>query len=306
VRLVAGLDVGGTKTLGIVADADGRTVARFAAATRSGDPATLLGFVADATVALAAAAGVAVGDLLAVGVGIPGLVDPSSGSVRNAVNLGLGPAPVPLADHLASVTGVRIVVLNDVDAAAVGASTLLGRPDLAYLSIGTGVAAGFVLGGALRRGRRGASGEIGHLVIDPAGPECRCGQRGCMEAMVAGPAIARQWPASNGTSPAVALADAAQGGDPRAVAVLAVVADNVAAAVTVLALTVDPDVVVLGGGVTEAGAPLFDAVGAALRHRAAAASLLTDLDLAGRLVVLPPARAAGAVGAAVHGRAALR
>lgn len=300
--LVAGIDVGGTKTLGIVAAADGTTVAHVRSPTRAGDPATLLDFVAETAEALADSAGLGVDDLSAIGVGIPGLVDASTGSVRNAVNLGLGTGPVALGDHVAGTTGVATIVVNDVDAAAVGASRLLGRHDLAYLSIGTGVAAGLVLGGQLRRGRRGASGEIGHLVVDPGGPRCGCGQRGCLEALVAGPAIARRWPAQNGASPAAALAVAAAGGDAAAVAALAEVAGHLAAAITLLALTVDPDVVVLGGGVTEAGTPLSDAITTALRARAAGSELLVDLDLAARLVVLPPESAAGAVGAALLAR----
>ena len=302
---VAGLDVGGTKTLGIVADGAGRTVARIELATRAGDAATLLGFVARATTAIAQAAGLAVTELAAVGVGIPGLVDGPAGTVRNAVNLGLDGASVPLGEHVSRAAGVPAVVVNDVDAAAVGASSLLGRPDLAYLSIGTGVAAGFVLDGRLRRGRRGASGEIGHLVVDPTGPACACGQRGCLEALVAGPAIARRWPSANGVSPATALTAAATAGDAAAVALLTAIAGEVAAAVTLLALTVDPDVVVIGGGVTEAGPALAEAVTAALRARAQGSALLADLDLAARLVLLAPERAAGAVGAALLARQAV-
>ena len=89
--------------------------------------------------------------------------------------------------------------------------------DLAYLSIGTGVAVGLVLDGRLRRGWRGAAGEIGHLPVAGDGPRCECGQRGCLEAVASGAAIARRWPVHDGASPAAALFDAARRGDDDAI-----------------------------------------------------------------------------------------
>jgi predicted NBD/HSP70 family sugar kinase len=304
VSIVAGLDVGGTKTLGVVAGTDGRPIAEVRLATRAGSADALLDFVADAAAKLAGEAGVTLGELDAIGVGIPGRVDSAAGTVRDAVNLGLGRGVVALGARLRELSGRPAIVANDVDAAAVGAAHLLGATDLAYLSVGTGIAAGFVFDGRLRRGRRSMVGEIGHLVVDPAGPVCACGQRGCLEAVAAGPAIARRWPTPDGGSPATALALAAADGDERAVTVLAEVARRLASAITLLALTVDPDVLVLGGGVAGAG-PAFDrAVRSALDDGAATSDLLAHLDLAGRLVVLAPDAAAGAVGAALLARAA--
>jgi predicted NBD/HSP70 family sugar kinase len=181
---------------------------------------------------------------------------------------------------------------------------LLGgeEPDLAYLSIGTGVAAGLVLDGRLRRGAAGAAGEIGHVVIDPAGPPCPCGQRGCLEALVSGPAIARRWPAAAGQPVATHLVDAAVAGDEAAASLLAEVGGHLASAVQLLALAVDPRHIVLGGGVTEAGEPLAEAVRTALVARARAVPLLADLALADRIVVLPSGAAPGATGAAMLAR----
>ena len=91
----------------------------------------------------------------------------TAGAVSHAVNLGLGGDWFPLAERLAERTGAAVVVENDVRAATWGAHVLSGADDLGYLSIGTGLAAGFVLGGVLRRGAHGAAGEIGHVPVDP-------------------------------------------------------------------------------------------------------------------------------------------
>jgi predicted NBD/HSP70 family sugar kinase len=237
-------------------------------------------------------------------VGVPGLVDRAAGTVRHAVNLGLGADPVGLADHLAEAAATPVVVDNDVNLAALGAAVALGcHGDLAYLSVGTGLAAGFVLDGRIRRGAHGAAGEIGHLPVDPDGPVCECGQRGCLEVLASGAAIAARWPSDDGEITAAAsLLAAAEAGDPAAVALRDEVAGHLAGAVALLAQTVDPELIVLGGGVAEAGAGLLDAVRAALRRRAARSPVLAAIDLAGRLALVPPGVPAGALGAAVLAR----
>ena len=183
--------------------------------------------VAETLADLAAAAGVSIDGFAAVGMGIPGLVDRDAGTVRHAVNLGLGDEPLALADHVGDLARAPVVVDNDVNVAAVGAASALGCPsDLAYLSVGTGVAAGFVLGGRIRQGAHGAAGEIGHLPVDPGGPLCECGQRGCLEAVASGTAIAKRWPSAGGAASAASeLLAAAAAGD----GVAAEVRDEVAA-----------------------------------------------------------------------------
>src|SRR5262249_8607072 len=150
----------------------------------------------------------------------------------------------------------RVVVATDVTLAALGAGAAPGcRGDLAYLSVGTGLAAGFVLDGRIRRGAHGAAGEIGHLPVDPEGPVCECGQRGCLEVLASGAAIAARWPSDDGEITAAAsLLAAAEAGDPAARALLNEVAGHLAGAVALLAQTVDPEAVGLGGGVAQAGA----------------------------------------------------
>src|SRR3984885_14789893 len=162
-----GLDIGATKILGAVVAADGAVLAQAREATVPGPD----GVLATATRVLDRLAANFDGVLPShVGIGIPGIVDRDRGAVSHAVNLGLGDEWFPLADRLAGPTRAAVVVENDLNAATWGAHVLSGADDLAYVSLGTGLAAGFVLGGVLRRGAHGAAGEIGHVPVDPGGP----------------------------------------------------------------------------------------------------------------------------------------
>ena len=127
----------------------------------------------DALARLAREAGRSLASFEVIGAGVPGWVRAGAGTVSHAVNLGVGPEPVALATRLTAATGVPAFVENDVNAAAFGAATLLAADDLAYLSVGTGLAAGLILGGALRRGAHGVVGEIGHLPVVAGGPALR-------------------------------------------------------------------------------------------------------------------------------------
>jgi glucokinase len=234
-----------------------------------------------------------------IGIGIPGIVDRHRGAVSHAVNIGIGGEPLPLARLLAERTGAVVTLENDVRAATWGAHVLSGADDLGYLSVGTGLAAGFVLGGELRRGASGAAGEIGHVPVDPGGPFCSCGQRGCLEMSAAASALTAAWPASGPLSPSAALFAAAAAGDPEARALRDRYAARVADAVRMLALSVDPAVIVIGGGITDLGDPLLTAVAAALRAQAAPSPFLAALNLAARVRLVPAGVPVGAIGAAM-------
>jgi glucokinase len=294
--LRVGLDIGGTKTLGVVVADDGDVVAQAREATVTGAD----GVLATATTVLDRLAAALDGALPPhVGIGFPGLVDHDRGAVSHAVNLGLGGDWLPLADRLADRTGAAVAVENDVRAAAWGAHVLSGADDLGYLSIGTGLAAGFVLGGLLRRGAHGASGEIGHVPVDPGGPLCSCGQRGCLELSAAASALTAAWPTDGGMSPAAALFAAAATGDPGAIAIRDRFCARVADAIRMLGLSVDPATIILGGGITDLGEPLLAAVTAALRAQAATSPFLAAINLADRVRLLPAGVPAAAIGAAM-------
>ena len=293
-----GLDVGATKTLGVVVTDDGAVVASVRQLT---DPGPL---------GVVATAGRVVDQLrhesgLAphgpVGVGVPGLVDVVGGAVRHAVNLDVGGDSLLLQSLLSERLGHEVLLENDVNVAALGAAQLLGADDLAYLSIGTGLAAGLVLDGRLRRGRLGAAGEIGHIPVDPTGEPCGCGQRGCLETIASGAALARMWPTPDGVPAARDLFARAAAGDIRAMATRTTFADGVAAAVRLLMLSVDIDCVVLGGGVAALGEPLREAVRSALETQSDSSPFLASLGLAERLELVESDQPVAAIGAAMLG-----
>lgn len=295
-----GVDIGGTKTDAVAIDERDRVVGQVKVPTGFGGRA-IVEVTAEAVTSLAASLGVAVTDFESVGIGIPGAIDSDAGRVSHAVNLGV--EDLALGPELAARLGVHVRVENDVNAAAVGAFHLLGLPadhSMAYLNLGTGLAAGLVLRGQLWRGSRGTAGEIGHIPVNPDGPICTCGQRGCLETVASGGAVSRQWP-STSERPVQALFEAADAGDPAAIAVRSSLIENIAAAVRVLVLTVDVDTVVIGGGISSLGEPLLSGVGDVLRGWAATSPFLASLELPERVQLVPPGFSAAAVGAAFVG-----
>jgi predicted NBD/HSP70 family sugar kinase len=293
-----GLDIGATKTSGVAVADDGTVLAEVREPTELG-PDGLLRTAARAVDRLRELSGHEPAG--PVGVGVPGLVDVERGVVEHAVNLGLNGDRLQLASVLSDRLDHPVVLENDVNAATLGAAEVTGATDLAYVSLGTGLAAGLLLEGRLRRGHDGAAGEIGHIPVDPAGSLCQCGQRGCLETLASGSALAAAWP-GNGTPPAQALFAAAEAGDRTAVAERDRFATAVACAVRLLALTVNVECVVLGGGVAQLGEPLREAVADALREQSRVSPFLAALDLPGRIRVLPGAVPVAALGAALVGR----
>lgn len=295
-----GIDIGGTKTDAVALAPDGTVAAEHRLPTGFG-AAAVLDSAETAVRALATALSTTPEAFSTVGVGIPGAVDRVTGRVAHAVNLGL--EDLDLGGELSLRLGRPVRVENDVNAAALGAWQALGggsSDSMAYLNLGTGLAAGLVLGGRLWRGARGVAGEIGHIPVDPAGAVCPCGQRGCLELAASGSGLARSWAGGDSVGD---LFLAAAAGDAEAVAVRDRLVEHVAAAVRLLVLTVDPDRVVIGGGLSSLGEELLGAVRAVLSGWAAGSGFLAMLDLPDRVEVLPREFPAAAVGAALVGAA---
>jgi glucokinase len=294
-----GVDIGGSKIAVLVVGADGEPCARRRSALESPDPDPAIAQIAAVIDASLSDAGLSRADVQAVGVGVPGRVDTRAGSVTFAVNLGW--QQVPLGAHLEVVLGLPVVVENDVRAAAVGLhrrSAVGSADDLAYLSIGTGISAGVILGGRLHRGVRGVAGEVGHVVLDAHGPACACGLHGCFEALAAGPAIARaarEAVAAGRSTNLARIADpsavdvfaAAAEGDEVALGIVADVGRWVARGVHALVLAYDVELVVIGGGVSRAGEPFLRAIEAGLAATRAASPFADEL-LGGTAVRLLP------------------
>ncbi len=296
-RWTVGLDVGGTKAHAVLLD-DGVPHASVRVTTGR----RLEGVVAAALEAiddLCAPAGLTAADLAGVGIGVPGIVDPAAGTVSHAVNLGIDAAAVPLGAVLSErLGGVPVAVENDLTVATLGAAEVLRVDDVALLAMGTGMAAGLVLGGKVRRGFRGGAGEVGHLLFRPDGPRCACGQRGCLELYGSGSALDAAWTSRSGRPAPVEVFEAATAGDPEAVAVLDVFVDAVATAVRVIALTVDVEYIVLGGGVAGVGAPMLAAVSEALSRQAVTSPFLAHMAIPERLRLTPTGVPVAPIGAA--------
>jgi glucokinase len=185
--------------------------------------------------------------------------------------------------------------------------------DLAYLSIGTGISAGVVLDGRLHRGARGMAGEIGHVVIDAAGPTCPCGLRGCFEALASGPSVARLAEAGldagvrsslAGERPvsAVAVYRAAADGDPFALELAEATGRHIARAVHELVMTYDVRRVVIGGGVAAAGETFLAPILRGLDRLRSESELAREVLPADIVHLLPAGSEAGAWGAVVLAR----
>lgn len=295
-----GLDIGGTKTDAVAVTGNGEIAGRIRRASGYGDDAVVAGVV-DSVRELQAGLGFGIADVLSVGVGIPGLVDAVSGRVLHAVNLGV--ESLDLAARASAQLGVPVAAENDVKAAALGAAAIRGAQSsgsMAYLNLGTGVAAGIVVGGTLWRGARGTAGEVGHISVDPHGRLCGCGQRGCIETLCGGGALARAWNRPSAL-PVLDIFEAAERGDTEALLLRADVARGAAAAVRVLVLSTDVETVVIGGGLTGLGDRLGDGIRSALIADAAGSPFLRSLHLDERIELLPSGSPAAALGAALVG-----
>ena len=279
-----GVDVGGSGVEAVALASDGSVVAHARIPTELGEA----GIVRSVLAAVDAVGGPAA----TIGIGIPGRI--AGGRVSDAVNLGV--RELDLAAAISHRTGSRVVVDNDVRAAALGASVRRGAQNLAYLNLGTGVAAGIVIGGHVVDGSSGVAGEIGHLSIDPRGPRCACGQRGCVEVFAGGGSIARR-----AGEPVERVAARAEAGDAAAREILADLARGAAAGVRALALAVDPELIMIGGGIARRGEKLRAEIAAELARAAEGSAFLAALRLEDRIEIVSPDEAIGAIGAALVG-----
>lgn len=287
-----GLDIGGTKIDAVAVAPTGETVDRVRVPT---------GFGADAVVrntlqvidSLRARTGAAP---TAVGIGIPGLIDHETGWVRHAVNLGL--SEVALGPLVAEHVGLPVQVENDVNVAALGAAQAmqLDGPH-AYLNIGTGLAAGIVVDRRLWRGARGNAGEVGHIPVLADGPVCVCGQRGCLETVASGSALATAWPGHPGST-TTNVFDSADAGDPAATAVRDRFVAGVASAVRILVVTADVESVVIGGGLATLGERLLLPLRADFDAAARSSPFVASLGLSSRVRLAPLDQPLAALGAA--------
>jgi glucokinase len=296
---VLALDIGGTKLAVAVVTGDGAVHGLQVEPTR---PEQGWQAIVDRLFALGrrSLAGAQVAQVGAVGIACGGPLDASAGVLTAPLHLP-GWRDVPIGALAAEAFGVPVAVQNDATAAALGEYRFgagRGAAAMLYLTISTGIGGGAVLAGRPYLGAAGNGTEFGHLTVLRGGRRCPCGRRGCIEAYASGPAIAAragEAVAAGGASSltglaAITAADvsrAAAAGDPLAAAVWDETVDLLGAAVTDLVNCFEPDCVVLGGGVTRAGALLLDPVRAVVAREAvpsAAAAVRVALAQLGDLV----------------------
>lgn len=282
---LVGVDLGGTQIRALLCDGDGRIVGRAATLTGARDGCVaVIERIADTIRS-------AVGEhpwerVVGIGIGAPGPLDPHAGVVVRAPNLPDW-KDVPLRSIIAREFGVDTALGNDANLAALGEHAFgVGRgiDDLVYMTISTGIGGGIISGGELLLGRHGFAGEIGHQTLVSDGPPCGCGNHGCLESLAAGPAIARAGREAAATPDGTLLRELAGGAPERVTATIvsqaAAAGDRVAREIVTRAATyigiglanlanvLDPELFVLGGGVTRIGPLLFETVRATLRARA--------------------------------------
>src|SRR5947207_1911628 len=306
-----GLDIGGTKVLGVLLADDGTMLRE----ERLASPHAGL----DALVATGASIVSRLGAVAApIGVGAAGLVD-RRGVVRYAPNLP-NIREAPLRDALADATGHAVVVDNDAGVATLGEVTYgaaVGLRHVLLVTLGTGIGGGLLLDGRMYRGAHNLGAEIGHFTVDPDGPLCACGERGHWESIASGTALgrmAREVVAQRGGAALVAAAAgdpsavtgdhvriAAARGDADARAIRGQYADNVAVGLAGLANILDPECIVIAGGLVELGPLLFGPLREAFgRH-------VEGVNYRPPIAIVPAqlGERAGAVGAAVLARSLL-
>jgi glucokinase len=232
--------------------------------------------------------------IVSLGVGVPGLYDPESGVTEFLVNMPGGWRGIPVAGPVGAALGLPTALIND--ARAFGLAELRlgagrGVRSMIGLTLGTGIGGVVVVGGQVLQGYKGRAGELGHQTIDPDGPWCNCGNRGCVEAYCR----ADQIKLACGTATVEAAVTAARDGDPRAVGGLRDTGRYLGIGLANAVVVVNPERIVLGGGVAAAGELLLEPIRAEIARRVHVTWGGMDV------VVAELGTAAGAIGAAVHG-----
>ncbi|MDG4822491.1 ROK family protein [Asanoa sp. WMMD1127] len=269
-EVVVALDVGGTvMKCGLVSAAgELRHAERHPTNAAAGGEAVVR-TILDVAAGLAATARADGLTPVAAGVAVPGVVDEEQGVAVWAANVGF--RDVPLRDLVADRLGLPAALGHDVRAGGVAEARLgagAGSRHVLFVAIGTGIAAAHVVDGRAFAGAHGAAGEVGHIMVRPEGPPCGCGARGCLEAVASASALARRYKELAGVPLSAAeVAAAAAGGDPIAARAWSEVVDALADGLTIAQTLFDPAVVVVGGGLAEAGEQLLAPLAAGVRAR---------------------------------------
>ncbi len=285
--LFLGIDLGGTKIIAGLVERSGRILAKEYRETQAAQgPASVFDRLIEATTTVLASQSIDLSEVNAIGVAAAGPIDAASGTVTAPPNLP-GWHDVPLARLIQNRVSLPTYLENDAASAALAEFTFgagRGCQHMIYVTASTGIGGGFVLNGRLYQGAAGAAGEIGHMTLLPNGPLCGCGNRGCLEALASGTAIARdaRERVSRGVPTLIAelvngdltkisakvVAQAADEGDIEAQEILQEAMEYLGVGVANLVNLFNPEIIVIGGGLTNMGERLFDTVRRVIDRRA--------------------------------------
>ncbi|MFN3652886.1 MAG: ROK family protein [Armatimonadota bacterium] len=284
-RCVIGVDLGGTNARAALIDPDGKIVAQARRPSLQDQPAeATLRQIGDACEEAIREAGVERSEVLGVGIGLPGIMDSETGICFWSPNFPHW-KDVPIGPAVSERLGVPVYILNDAKCAALGELCYgagRGVRNMVMITLGTGIGGAFVVDGRLLLGPNGSIGEVGHHTIDPAGRRCGCGNFGCWEAMCARDAIIeraerklqggrpsrlRELGGRGGITPEL-VSRAASEGDAVALEVLEEIGCYIGIGATNLINMLNPERFVIGGGISAAGAPLFDPIVRTIDSRA--------------------------------------
>ena len=275
--MILGIDLGGTKILTAVTDAQGNILSRDHSVTPAAKgPEAVIQSILESTGRALKQAGIAASDLAAIGVGAPGLSNPETGIVFTSPHL-RGWKDVPLRDIIEQELGRKVFLINDANAAAIGELHFgggRGARNFVYITISTGIGGGIIIDGKIYTGAIGTAGELGHMVIDDDGPSCSCGNRGCWETLASGTAIAREARRrikEGASSSILGYADgdlekveaeiihkAAQDNDELAKELVARTSYYIGVGLANLINIFNPEIIVIGGGLSNIGDMLLE------------------------------------------------
>jgi len=290
--LVAGIDMGATHLTVLLANVSAKVIAEREIPFDIAQGPTICLDQADALLKeLLSGAKLQMKDIAAIGIGVPGPINAEAGMVI-APPIMPGWDRFPIRSALETRWGHPVSLSNDAELGALGEwayGAERGSGNLAYIKIGTGVGAGLLIGGQIYRGATGSAGEIGHLTIEENGRLCNCGNRGCLETLTGGNAIARIAQEIVAVNPRTILADikpteritavdvanAARQGDPVAQQIIVSAGDHLGIAIAGLVNLFNPDSIVVGGGVAQIGDLFLEPVRKAVQKRSLPASAQT-------------------------------
>ncbi len=285
--LILGVDLGSTKILTAVVDAEGKMLSRdhsITAAAKGQD--YVIHAILESAGRSLEQAGMSAAEISAIGVGAPGISNPETGILFTSPHLP-GWKNVPLRDIVQKALGKKTFMINDANAAALGElrfGAARGARNFIYITVSTGIGGGIVIDGKIYGGAIGIAGEVGHMTINDKGPLCKCGNRGCWEMLASGTALAREARehiekggktsileyagGDIGAVKAEAVQKAAQAGDVLAKEIIAQTAYYLGVGLANLVNIFNPEMIVIGGGLSNMGDMLLEPAYMTARERA--------------------------------------